>query len=53
MYREARYARLYDGPDEVHKMTVARHVLRDPFNNVPGASPRARRGWDREGAGRE
>ena len=35
MYREARYARLYDGPDEVHKMTVARHVLRDPVNNVP------------------
>jgi alkylation response protein AidB-like acyl-CoA dehydrogenase len=24
MYREARYARIYDGPDEVHRMTVAR-----------------------------
>src|SRR3954451_12013469 len=24
MYREARYARLYDGPDEVHRMVVAR-----------------------------
>lgn len=35
MYREARYARLYDGPDEVHKMTVARHMLRDPHNNPP------------------
>jgi acyl-CoA dehydrogenase len=28
MYREARYARLYDGPDEVHRMVVARQVLR-------------------------
>ena len=24
MYREARYARIYDGPEEVHRMTVAR-----------------------------
>ena len=23
MYREARYARIYDGPDEVHRMVVA------------------------------
>jgi alkylation response protein AidB-like acyl-CoA dehydrogenase len=30
MYREARYARLYDGPDEVHRMSVARQILRDP-----------------------
>jgi acyl-CoA dehydrogenase len=30
MYREARYARLYDGPDEVHRMSVARRLLRDP-----------------------
>jgi acyl-CoA dehydrogenase len=30
MYREARYARLYDGPDEVHRMVVARQLLRDP-----------------------
>ncbi len=30
MYREARYARLYDGPDEVHRMVVARRLLRDP-----------------------
>ena len=35
MYREARYARLYDGPDETHRMTVARRLLRDPRNNVP------------------
>jgi alkylation response protein AidB-like acyl-CoA dehydrogenase len=26
-YRQARLARLYDGPDEVHKMTVARRIL--------------------------
>ena len=35
MYRAARYARLYDGPDEVHKMTVARRMLRDPYQNTP------------------
>lgn len=28
MYRNARYARIYDGPDEVHRMVVARRVLR-------------------------
>ena len=28
-YREARAARLYDGPDEVHRMVVARRVLRE------------------------
>ena len=27
-YREARAARLYDGPDEVHRMVVARTILR-------------------------
>ncbi|MFQ5351522.1 MAG: acyl-CoA dehydrogenase family protein [Candidatus Binatia bacterium] len=27
MYRNARMARLYDGPDEVHKMVVARRIL--------------------------
>jgi alkylation response protein AidB-like acyl-CoA dehydrogenase len=36
MYRAARFARIYDGPDEVHRMSVARRVLRtfargDPF----------------------
>jgi acyl-CoA dehydrogenase len=30
MYREARYARIYDGPDEVHRMVVARNLLKDP-----------------------
>lgn len=28
MYRHARAARLYDGPDEVHKWSVARQILR-------------------------
>jgi acyl-CoA dehydrogenase len=28
MYRAARAARIYDGPDEVHKVTVARRVLK-------------------------
>jgi alkylation response protein AidB-like acyl-CoA dehydrogenase len=35
MYREARYARIYDGPDEVHRMVVARRLLKDPVNNAP------------------
>jgi acyl-CoA dehydrogenase len=30
MYREARYGRIYDGPDEVHRMVVARTLLKDP-----------------------
>ena len=30
MYRAARYARLYDGPDEVHRASVARRLLKDP-----------------------
>ena len=34
MYRWARAARIYDGPDEVHRQTVARQVLK-------GYSPRA------------
>ncbi|MGB3302013.1 MAG: acyl-CoA dehydrogenase family protein [Gordonia sp. (in: high G+C Gram-positive bacteria)] len=29
MYREARFARLYDGPDEVHISTVGRRVLKE------------------------
>lgn len=28
MYRHARFARIYDGPDEVHRTTVARLLLR-------------------------
>lgn len=30
MYRHARYARIYDGPDEVHRMSTARRLLRNP-----------------------
>ncbi len=37
MYRQARLARIYDGPDEVHRMTVARRILREY---------RAGDGWD-------
>jgi acyl-CoA dehydrogenase len=29
MYRHARAARLYDGPDEVHRQSVARNILQD------------------------
>jgi acyl-CoA dehydrogenase len=39
MYRHARAARLYDGPDEVHRQTVARHVLRD-YQKPEGIWPR-------------
>jgi acyl-CoA dehydrogenase len=41
MYRAARAARIYDGPDEVHKVTVARKVLKEykpvevPTEHVP------------------
>ena len=35
MYREARYARLYDGPDEVHHMVVARNLLKNYKNRAP------------------
>jgi alkylation response protein AidB-like acyl-CoA dehydrogenase len=37
MYREARYARIYDGPDEVHRMVVARRLVKDPRGGVPWA----------------
>ncbi|MFJ8949629.1 acyl-CoA dehydrogenase family protein [Streptomyces sp. NPDC102381] len=39
MYRRARYARIYDGPDEVHRMVVARKLLADvsraPWAGLP------------------
>jgi acyl-CoA dehydrogenase len=41
MYRAARAARIYDGPDEVHKVTVARQVLKGyrpsdpPVEHIP------------------
>jgi acyl-CoA dehydrogenase len=37
MYREARYARLYDGPDEVHRMVVARQLLSSDPSTFPWA----------------
>ncbi len=38
MYRYARGARLYDGPDEVHRAAVARLILRG-FHASPGGVP--------------
>jgi acyl-CoA dehydrogenase len=38
MYRYARAARIYDGPDEVHRSSVARQILRryePPENQIP------------------
>jgi acyl-CoA dehydrogenase len=49
MYRAARAARIYDGPDEVHKATVARRILRGyqprevPTEHVPTRTEAARR----------
>ena len=37
MYRNARNARIYDGPDEVHRMVVARRILRSFLEGT---------GWD-------
>jgi acyl-CoA dehydrogenase len=48
MYRMARAARIYDGPDEVHKVTVARQVLKGykptdvPTEHVPTRRAAAR-----------
>jgi acyl-CoA dehydrogenase len=51
MYRFARAARIYDGPDEVHRASVARQVLRGyeppadgvPTENIPARREQARR----------
>jgi acyl-CoA dehydrogenase len=49
MYRAARAARIYDGPDEVHKAAVARRILRGyspaevPTEHVPSRAEAARR----------
>jgi len=46
MYRYARAARIYDGPDEVHRASVARQVLRGyeaPPDGVPTEYIPARR----------
>jgi acyl-CoA dehydrogenase len=51
MYRLARAARLYDGPDEVHRQSVARQVLRGyepPADGVPSEYIPARREVARE-----
>jgi acyl-CoA dehydrogenase len=48
MYRHARAARIYDGPDEVHKVTVARQTLKEykpvdvPSEHVPTRRAEAR-----------
>jgi len=38
MYRHARAARIYDGPDEVHRESVARRILRG-YQPPPGGVP--------------
>jgi acyl-CoA dehydrogenase len=46
MYRFARAARLYDGPDEVHRQSVARQILRGyeaPESGVPSEHVPTRR----------
>jgi acyl-CoA dehydrogenase len=46
MYRFARAARLYDGPDEVHRQSVARQILRGyvpPPDQIPSEHVPARR----------
>ena len=41
MYADARAARFYDGPDEVHRMVVSRRVLRASSRAASGTSPTA------------
>lgn len=49
MYRNARAARIYDGPDEVHKVTVSRRVLRNyephevPSQHIPTRAEEAKK----------
>jgi len=49
MYRAARAARIYDGPDEVHRQTVARRVLKGyvahevPTEHIPTRRAEAQR----------
>jgi acyl-CoA dehydrogenase len=52
MYRHARAARIYDGPDEVHRVTLARHVLRD-YTAPDGPWPRDHIPTRREAAQRK
>jgi acyl-CoA dehydrogenase len=51
MYRHARAARIYDGPDEVHRASVARQILRGyepPPDGVPSEHIPTRRAAARE-----
>jgi acyl-CoA dehydrogenase len=51
MYRFARAARIYDGPDEVHRASVARQVLRryePPADGIPSEHVPTRRAAARE-----
>jgi acyl-CoA dehydrogenase len=51
MYRFARAARIYDGPDEVHRQTVARQILKGydaPANLVPSEHVPTRQAAARE-----
>jgi acyl-CoA dehydrogenase len=51
MYRYARAARIYDGPDEVHRQSVARLVLHGyaaPADGVPREHVPTRRAAARE-----
>jgi acyl-CoA dehydrogenase len=51
MYRFARAARIYDGPDEVHRQSVARQILRGyepPADGVPSEHVPTRREAARE-----
>jgi acyl-CoA dehydrogenase len=51
MYRYARAARIYDGPDEVHRQSVARRVLQGyeaPADGVPSEHVPTRRAAARE-----
>jgi acyl-CoA dehydrogenase len=49
MYRAARAGRIYDGPDEVHRMTVARQILKGyeprdvPTEHIPTRREEAQR----------
>ena len=55
MYRFARAARIYDGPDEVHRQSVARQILRGyeaPEDGVPTEHVPTRREAARASASR-
>jgi acyl-CoA dehydrogenase len=48
LYRDARAFRIYDGPSEVHRMVIARQLLREagqPPTPQPPPPPRGAGGW--------